>query len=121
VLYRAMKKVESDLKSLEDLYRKYKELEVPAAFEQDGVTSLPLAEGFRVGTSTTIRASIREGMKQHAYSWLVENGHGDIIAETVNSSTLSATARELREANLELPEKWFNVADMPNTSVTQTK
>lgn len=122
VFHRIMAKLEDDAKPLDALYREYKDLLVPETFEDEGVTSIPLSEGFRVGTSLTFRASIREGMKDHAYQWLRENQHADIISSTVNSSTLAATASELLKDHCkELPSDLFNVAVMPNTSVTATK
>lgn len=122
VLHRAMARLAENQKELEELYRQYKETEVPAAFEADGVTSIPLEEGFRVGISHTWRASIKPDMKDQAYAWLRGHKHGDIIKPTVNASTLSALAKELvEEYNLELPATLFNAAHMPNTSVTSTK
>lgn len=122
VLHRAVERLEADLKIVNELYERYKTKVVPETFEHDGVTSIPLAEGFRVGASSTLRASIKKDMKEDAYAHLISIGQGDIITSTVNASTLSATAKELlEEKNIELPEKLFNVAYMPNTSVTQTK
>lgn len=122
VYHRAMERVALDLKPIEALFKQFKEADLPATFEQDGVTSIPLAEGYRVGVSTTTRASIREGQRAAAYKWLRDNGLGDIIGETINSGTLSSTAKKMQEDNnRELPEQLFNVALMPNTSVTQTK
>lgn len=121
VFHRAMERLTDDLKGLEALYKQYKEVEVPAIFEEDGVTSVPLDEGFRVSTSYTFRASIRPDQKDKAYAWLRGAKLGDIITSTVNSSTLAKTARELGEDNKELPKALFNVAIMPNTSVTVTK
>lgn len=108
-------------KPLRQMFDQYRSQDLPALFEQEGVTSVPLAEGYRVGVSFTIRASIKQGEKDRAYAWLRGNQLGDIITTTVNASTLSATARTLlEEQNLELPEELFNVANMPNTSVTKT-
>lgn len=122
VLHRVMAKLEADSKPLKALFDAYKNLLMPEALEDEGITSMPLAEGFRVGSSLTFRASIREGKKDEAFDWLRDNGHPDIISDTVNSSTLSAVASELMKDHCrELPAELFNVAIMPNTSVTATK
>jgi len=112
---------ERAFKPFREAYRTFKELTMPEACEQAGLENVPLSEGYRVGTSTTIRASIRPDMKQEAFVWLMEHQNGDVIQETVNASTLSALARELREVNVDLPEDLFNVADVNNTSVTKIK
>lgn len=112
-------KIEEFEKTFNGLFEDYKNDKLPAAFEAEGIRSLPLNEGFRVGVSTTIRASIREGMKVEAYDWLNKNKLGNLITETVNASTLSAAVRhELEENNREFPDKFFNVMNVPNTSVT---
>lgn len=102
------------------LFELYKRKLLPEVFEVEGVKSIPLAEGYRVGTSCTFRASIRKGMKDPAYTWLRGNQLGDIITTTVNASTLSSAAKKLMEDdNKELPEELFNVAMVPTTSVTK--
>lgn len=125
VLHRLREILRSDEKSwfkpISNLFDDYNNVKVPAAFEQAGITHVPLAEGYRVGISHTWRASIKKDMKKEAYAWLEQNNHGDIITETVNASTLSALAKELNEEqNQELPEKLFTSAHMPATSVTKT-
>ncbi len=122
VFKRAVEKLEADLKPLDALFKSYKDELVPETLDDEGVTNVPLAEGFRVGTSLVFRASIREGKKTEAYAWLRKNKHADIIAEAVNASTLSSVAGELlKDHCLELPGDLFNVAIMNNTSVTSTK
>lgn len=100
----------------------FKREKIPALMEQSGVTHVPLAEGFRVGASSQLRAAIVSNKRSEAFQWLRENGLADLISSTVNASTLSAAARHmLEEDNRELPPELFNVAMVPTTSVTQTK
>jgi len=52
--------------------------------------------------------------------WLRTNGHGDLIQETVNSSTLGAFARNLtEESGYELPSDIFKTSVMTFTSITK--
>lgn len=111
------------------LFETYKRDKLPALFEQEGITNVPLAEGFRVGISSRFFASINKGadeqasleLKKRAYDWLRDNGLEDIIQPVVNVSTLSATFKELiEEKNIEPPKDLFTVAMSPNTSVTKT-
>ena len=121
VLHRLHERMLSDEKAFKQfkaLWKQTKEITVPEAFEAAGVPSVPLEEGFRVGTSVRTLASIKD--REAAYKWLIDNGHGDIIQETVNASTLSALAKELGENNIDLPETLFNVARVNNSSVTKT-
>ncbi len=111
---------EEFIKPFGEIFREYDQKVMPDALESAGVTNVPLTEGIRVQRSQNTRASIREGMRQAAYKWLVDNDHQDIISETVNSSTLSSLARQLMEQdNKELPDGLFNVALVPTMSVTK--
>lgn len=122
VFKRAIERLAEDVKPLDALFASYKDELVPETLDAEGVTNVPLAEGYRVGTSLVFRASIKKGMKDQAYAWLRDNAHDDIIVESINSSTLSATAGELlKDHCLELPQEFFTVAIMNNTSVTATK
>lgn len=129
VLHRLTSFIEDTLKKLtgeaegdkEGIFSRYKRELLPKVFEHDGVTSVPLSEGFRVGIARNFRASIKKGQREAAYEWLVKNGLKDLITPTVNASSLSATARKMQEEeNKELPEDLFNVHMMPTTSVTKT-
>lgn len=122
VLHRLKDKMDAAQKVFTAVFEEYKNTVLPEMLEAEGVTSLPLAEGFRVGVNHRWAASIREGMKDQAYQWLREHKLDDIITSTINSSTLSATAKSLSEDdNIDLPDDLFNVAIIPNTSVTRTK
>lgn len=122
VLHRLITRCEETLKPLKETFEQYKTLHCPQIFEQEGVTSVPLAEGFRIGVSVTLRASIKPEQKDYAYQWLRENKLGDLITSTVNASTLSGAARSMEDdQNIELPTEYFNVAKVPTTSVTKTK
>lgn len=121
VLHRMVEKIDNDLKPIFRTFEEYKTQHLPKVYEDSGVTSLPLAEGYRVGVAQTLRASIRKDQKDAAYQWLRENGLDDLITSTVNASSLSSTARiMLEEDNKELPTDIFNVALMATTSVTKT-
>lgn len=113
--------VEATTKPFNDLYNEFKDVRVPKAFEDAGVPTVNLDEGFRVTVSHKVRASVKGGMKEQALQWLRDNGLGDIVSETVNSSTLSAVARTMVEENRELDADLFSVHIMPTTSVTKVK
>jgi len=92
---------------------------VPEAFDRDGMSTFTTDDGVRITLSSTVRASVKD--KENGYQWLRDHELGDLITETVNASTLSAAAKKMLEENLELPEEFFSVAVMPNTSVTKVK
>jgi hypothetical protein len=120
VFHRMMSVMDERIKPVKALFDNYKILIVPKVLEDSGVTSVPLDFGYRVQVSYATRASIRPEVKVDAQQWLRDN-YPDVLSETVNASTLSALARELHEnKNIDLPDKFFNVALVPNTSVVKT-
>lgn len=120
-----MRRVKDKLDELEKrvskIYEVMKVEKLPAKFEEAGVPTINLDEGFRISVSHRVFASIKTDRKSEAYDWLRQNNLGDIISETVNSSTLSAVAKSMAEDNLELDADIFNVAVVNTTSVTKTK
>ena len=82
--------------------------------------TVTLKSGHRVTISYKTLASIKD--KVAGFEWLRNNGLGDLITETVNASTLAATAKKMQEEeNRTLPEEYFNVVLQPNTSITKKK
>lgn len=113
--------IDAALKPFDVMYAEVKDVKLPARFDEAGVPTVNLEEGYRVTVAHNTRASIKGDMKERAFEWLRANGLEDIVTETVNSSTLSAVAKSMVEENRELPDDIFNVAIMPTTSVTKKK
>jgi len=101
-----------------DLYKRYKEEIVPTKFQEEGITSITV-DGTRFTVSQSSKTTIVGGEKEAAYKWLRENGLEDLITNTVNASTLSATARSLLEDGVEMPEDIFKMYIFNNTSMTK--
>lgn len=120
VLHRIQSRLEDVMTNLNKVFELYKNKYLPEALDAASLSNVPLKEGFRVGVSTRTWASIPKDKRSEAYAWLRSNNLGDLIVETVNASTLSATAKSLMEENRELPEGLFKVTPTPTTSVTQT-
>lgn len=94
---------------------------MPVVFEDEGVSTITLSSGYRVTISQRLNASIPADKKAEAYDWLVRNDLGDLITETVNSSSLSATARSLIEEGRQLPDDIFKTVILPQVSMTKVK
>ena len=94
---------------------------LPQLFEDENVSTITLASGYRVTIRDVLRASIPADKKPEAYDWLVRNDLGDLISETVNASSLSATARSLIEEGRQLPDDLFKTVILPQVSMTKVK
>lgn len=73
--------------------------------------------------TTKTRASAIAGDKDELYTALRQNGHGDIITETVNANTLSSTVKGLIEDNEDTLPDWLvgKVNVFEKTGVTVKK
>lgn len=113
--------IDATFKGFNETYNDLKDRRLPEAFEKAQIPHINLDEGFRVGVSHSVRASVRANMKEEAIKWLNEHQLGDIVSSTINASTLSAVARTMAEDNRQLDESIFHVYIQPTTSVTKTK
>ena len=92
---------------------------IPEMMESMGVDSVKLTDIGRLSTRAEIYASILPDMKDDAYQWLTDNGHGALIKGTVNAGSLKALLKEqMREGEI-IPDEIFKVT--PYTMATITK
>jgi hypothetical protein len=112
-----------DLKSQSgEAYAEYDYLRltlVPAVMEEMGITSTNVKGVGRLTVTADLRASIPAAHKEAAYQWLRDNGHADIIAETVNSSTFKAFCKEQIKDGEELPDDIFKIDPFDRASLTK--
>lgn len=139
-LYNHLKDQFEELTAVQKEFSKFIELiknvKLPEAFDREKLKTITLQDGTRVTKSDRTTASII-GPQADAFDWLRENGYPDIIKETVNSSTMAATAKEILsnakvldtgmvvaidpDMPIDLPADLFEVRITPTTSVTKGK
>lgn len=115
------KSVASLEKALADVKSKLafaKEVSMPNRMDAEAVKTFN-TENFRVTRTARVFASITSEQIEQAYDWLRENGYGALIKETVNSSSLSAAAKEMMQEGEELPEELFKVHMKDGISITK--
>ena len=75
--------VEERLKRLKEQQRELSEQIIPDKLSQLGVTDLRLEDGSRITADPFYSARISADNLEAAHTWLRENGHGDIIKNTL--------------------------------------
>ena len=120
-LRRANETIKEARRALDEMSEKWSREHVPDAMRAQKIKTITVMGIGRVTISAKWSASIQEGKKPEAFTWLRGNDHGGIIQETVNSSTLSAFAKEQFEKGFELPSDYFKVGQMAYTSITKVK
>lgn len=122
VLHRLKDALDGVEKTFNKPFEHYKTAVVPFVFEDEKVPNVSLTEGFRVGSSITIRASIRKDKKPDAFEWMRANKMGGLIQENVNATSLSAdVGYMIKELNIDPPGELFNVQLATAASVTSLK
>lgn len=92
---------------------------IPKKMEDEGVHNTTLAGVGRVQLTDDLFASIKAGMKDEAYQWLSDNGHGDLISPTVNASSLKAMIKQAIVKGEDIPEDYFNISPVVRASITR--
>lgn len=95
-----------------------KEVSMPQRMDAEAVKTFN-TDNFRVTRTARVFASITAEQIENAYDWLRKNGYESLIKETVNSSSLSAAAKELMQEGEELPEEFFKVHMKDGISITK--
>ena len=88
-----LKKKEDEITDLEEQLKKKKDYKkhlaenvLPNLFAEVGLSELKLADGRHLKVSNYYGASIKEAKKEAAFSWLRDNGFGDLIKNQVSCS-----------------------------------
>lgn len=105
-------------KALDQIEERLSREQVPDAMRAAKVKTITVIDVGRVTVAQRYACSIID--KDGGYKWLRDNGHGGLISETVNSSTLAGFAKNLVEVEgKELPEQYFKTSLNPYTSITK--
>jgi hypothetical protein len=93
--------------SLKDIKRQIEDIqkrEIPELFEAQGVSSAKVAGVGTIYLQDKVFAYVKADDQDRFKAWLRDNGHGDLIKETVHAATLTAWAKEQLEQAKSLPE-----------------
>lgn len=117
----AVERVGKSVVALAKIVSYAREVSLPERLDGDEIKTFTADSGDRVTRTSRIFASIITGKTEEAYQWLRDNEYGPLIKETVNSSSLSAAAKEMIENGRELPEELFNSHYKDGVSITRSK
>lgn len=91
---------------------------IPEMMEEMGIDTVKLTDIGRI--STTVQASCSTVNKDALINWLVEHEFGEIVSETVNSSTLKSFVMNQIRDGKEIPDDTI-IKFSPYTVATITK
>lgn len=109
--------------SLQDFEDQFSTKHIPEVFaivrEKTGQKPPYNIEGVgKVSVAHRFSCTIITPDKSIGHQWLKDNGHGSLVTETVNSSTLAAFSKDMLEnRGEELPDDIFKTSLNPYTSI----
>lgn len=101
--------INEELKSLREKYDRIRLDELPDAMHAAGMVaatgkgSFTLADGRKVFLQSDMHVHLSSEGRPTFYTWLEDNGHGDLLVKHVHPSTLKAFCKEQVAEDAELP------------------
>lgn len=92
---------------------------LPDRMDEEGIQTLKIKDVGRLQSKTDIRCSVPAKNKEAVAEWLNEHGHGSMISETINSSTLKAFVREMMKEDKEWPKDLLKVEPYSRATVVK--
>lgn len=92
---------------------------VPERFEEDGIQNMKVEGVGRVQLAGDLYAGIIKGNEEAAFEWLGDNGRGDVVKQTVNSSSLKAILKKMIEKGEEIPAEMFKAEPFTRASIVK--
>lgn len=92
---------------------------LPEVMEANGVENVKIADVGKVTLTSMMNVSIPKDNRIAFYDWLRENGHGDIIQEQANASTVKALIKEQLSNGEEIPEDLVTINAFTQARITK--
>ena len=103
---------EEEMKKLKEVETTLSEQTIPNLMQQAGISMLKLADGSSVEVKPFYSARIPASKSEEAFTWLRENGHGDMIKNQVSlefgmrqDNEAKALVEELKQKGLAVQQK----------------
>lgn len=94
---------------------------IPEKMDEQDVSNMTVDNVGRVSLTGDVRASILAADREKAYEWFEENGFGDLVKQSVASSTLKAFVKEQLKKGGDIPEELIKVTPFTRASITKVK
>lgn len=92
---------------------------VPARFEEDGISNMKVEGVGRVQLAGDLYAGVIRGREDAAFEWLDDNGRGDLVKKTVNSSSIKAVLKRMLQEGEEFPAELFKAEPFTRASIVK--
>ena len=110
---------QSMAKAQQALYDYMSKVAVPDRMEEEGFDQITIEGIGRINIRSDMYVSTLKERRQDLYEWLSEHGLGDLITETVNSSTLKAWVKEQYKKGAPVPEDLLSITPYDRAVITK--
>ena len=86
ILENKIKQTEDDLATLKEQFKQVSQTDLPEALAETGLSEIKLTDGSKISVQQFYNASIPKDNLDQAFTWLRDNGHADLIKNTVACS-----------------------------------
>ena len=93
---------------------------LPERMDEEGIQTLKIKDVGRLQMSSDIRCAVPAANRDAVKDWLTEHGHGSMVSETINASTLKAFVREMMKENKEYPAELLKVTPYSRATVVKS-
>ena len=105
--------------TLQEAYDNLRQRVIPSKMEEEGLSTITVAGVGRMTITAQLQVSVRPEFKIQLKQWLVDNGHAELVTETINASTLKAWYKEQLMNGEELPDDMLNIYGFDQVSLTK--
>lgn len=108
---REVERIENELREAKAKLVDVSERQLPDLMDQMGLEKFETRDGFKIQVKKTLRCSIAGDRKWAAIKWLRENGHGDIVKQTVAVPFQIGKENEAHDLAVELRGRYGNASE----------
>tara|TARA_X000001382_G_scaffold52201_3_gene35609 strand:+ start:475 stop:999 length:525 start_codon:yes stop_codon:yes gene_type:complete len=83
ILEKKIKLKEQELSTLKDQHKQVSQTDLPEALAETGLSEIKLLDGSKISVNQFYNASIPKDKVEQAFTWLRDNGHEDLIKNTI--------------------------------------
>jgi len=110
--------LEAALKQVNIEYDRMRMSDIPEAMAEGDVRTMTVEGAGRISLTADVYVSY-SGKEDEAFEWLNDNGFGNVIKETANSSSLKAIFRQMIRDGKPLPDEVFKITPFTRASLTK--
>ena len=115
-----IEKAEAKLSEIKKERDKIRLEDIPEMMESMDITSMNIKGLGRLGVTADMRVSVKKDNQPALKEWLLDQHCGDIVKETINSSTLKAFIKSRMQDGEEVPEDLLNIYLFSRASITKS-